>query len=198
MERDQTSEQNWNSMLSELYKEFQEVKTHNSKLERRLLKIESAIEGLSLNIKALIPEDSSIERDLETVDKYITEYIQAHSEEQEHDIDIEGVNSNWNYFVAQKGGFDEVLYMTMLDLLKLSENSVELLTFLFEKRKKEVDETLHQLQEEFQRLEGNKLQQHFKNLWALHHDLLKKKMVRTWKEEVFLEAFETFISWLQR
>jgi hypothetical protein len=84
--------------------------------------------------------------------------------------------------------------MTMQDLLNLGEDAVPFLLFLTEKRHQEVEESVAQLQEEFQKQEGNQLQEHFKNLWELHYNLLKKKMVRTWKEEVFLEAFDAFIS----
>ncbi len=199
VEHNQLAEQNRSQVLSDLYEEFQGVKAQNSAFERRLARIESAIEGLTRNIRRLIPTEPFVEEDLTTVDKFITDYIQSHSSaNEEHEVDIEGVKSNWNYFVAQKGGYDEVLYMTMQDLLNLGEDSVQFLIFLAEKRHQEVVESVKQLQEEFQKQEGNQLQQHFKNLWELHHNLLKKKMVRTWKEEVFLNAFNTFISWLQQ
>ena len=198
MEQDQESKQNWETILGKLYQEFHHVKIHNTKFERRLVRVEAALDGLARNIQALLPEESSVETDLETVDKYITDYIQAHAAKKNSDVDIEGVNSNWNYFVAQKGGFDEVLYLSVQDLLSLGDDSVQFLTFLCERRKQEVEDTVDQLQEEFEKLQGNQLQQHFKSLWELHHSLLKKKMVRTWKEEVFLDAFETFISWMQQ
>lgn len=198
MDQDKARKQSWKTVLEKLYQEFQAVKVHNTKFERRLVRVESALEALARNIQVLLPDESSVESDLQTVDKYITDYIEAHAVKKGSQVDLEGVNNNWNYFIAQKGGYDEVLYLTVQDLLSLGEDSVEFLTFLCERRKQEVEETVTQLQEEFAKLEGNQLQQHFKSLWELHHSLLKKKMVRTWKEEVFLEAFETFISWMQQ
>jgi len=87
--------------------------------------------------------------------------------------------------------------MTMQDFLKLGENANDFLIFLRGKRDEEVKESLRHLQTEYENLGGHQLQQHFTELWELHHSLLKKKVIRTWKEEVFLEAFDAFLIGLQ-
>lgn len=203
MEQDQLSEQNESSQIHELHKELQKVKAHNAELEDRLVKIESILEILTQSLETLssphpidtMPDDT---RDAqETIDEYITEHIQERLSEQNHEVDTEGVSTNWNYIVAKKGGYEEILYMTVQDFLSFEKDPVEFLTFLLEKRNEEVKESLHHLQEEYGKLEGHRLHKHFTQLWKLHHALLKKKAVRTWKEEVFLEAFDAFIAWLQ-
>lgn len=188
-----------NQLQSQFTEVFNDFKKYLVKLERRLARIETTMENLTTNIHV---QDSSLSFDSphDTIDKFITEHIQerlAKKEEEDTNIDIEGVKSNWNYFVAQKGGYDEVLYMTVQDFLKFDYDPVEFLIFLLEKRNEEVKESLQHLQVEYENLEGNQLQNHFTELWELHHNLLKKKVIRTWKEEIFLEAFEAFLLWLQ-
>ena len=193
--RDQALEQEKDALLFEL---FEELKKHLVKLERRFAKMESTLEGLNQSVKKLDPSQP-VETTHDTIDKFITEHIQERlSQEEEDGVDIEGVNSNWNYFVAQKGGYDEVLYMTVQDFFNLESDPERFLAFLIGKRDEEVRESLLHLQTEYGKLEGNQLQKHFTELWELHHNLLKKKVLRTWKEEIFLEAFEAFLAWVQK
>lgn len=183
------------TQLTEIFDDF---KKHLVKLERRLARMESTLEELSDNLRTHDPSQS-VGASHDSIDKFITEHIRERlaGKEEERDIDIEGVQSNWNYFVAQKGGYDEVLYMTVQDFLNFDYEPVEFFSFLLEKRTEEVKESLQHLQTEYENLEGNQLQKHFTELWELHHNLLKKKVIRTWKEEIFLEAFEAFLLWIQ-
>ncbi|MBD3307829.1 hypothetical protein GF339_15460 [candidate division KSB3 bacterium] len=185
----------------DLKQELQIVKAHNVELEDRLVRIETIVEKLTRHVKTLT-SPQQIESTHETIDKYITDYIQERLDEEQHevveDLDVEGVETNWHYFVAKKGGYDEVLYMTVQDFLTFEKDPVQFLAFLLKKRDEEVSESLQHLQTEYGKLEGHQLQQHFTELWELHHNLLKKKLIRTWKEEIFLEAFEAFLSWIQK
>ena len=194
-EHEQDLQHQGQTQLAEVFDDF---KKYLIKLERRLVRIETTMENLMDNIQV---QDSSVLFDSphDTIDKFITEHIQERlaKKEEQSDIDIEGVKSNWNYFVAQKGGYDEVLYMTVQDFLNFEYNPEEFLSFLLEKRNEEVKDSLQHLQVEYENLEGNQLQNHFTELWELHHNLLKKKVIRTWKEEIFLEAFEAFLVWIQ-
>lgn len=194
---DHDQQQTVQTQLAELFEDF---KTHLVKLERRLARMETTLEELRDSFRIEDPSQS-LGDSHETIDKFITDHIQERlagkEKDKEHDIDIEGVQSNWNYFVAQKGGYDEVLYMTVQDFLNFDDRPVEFFSFLLEKRTEEVKESLQHLQTEYENLQGNQLQKHFTELWELHHNLLKKKVIRTWKEEIFLEAFEAFLLWIQ-
>ncbi|GAK59761.1 hypothetical protein U27_06746 [Candidatus Vecturithrix granuli] len=194
-EHDHDQQQTVQTQLTELFEDF---KTHLAKLERRLARMETTFEELRDSFRIQNPSQT-VGASHETIDKFITEHIQERlaGKEKERDIDIEGVQSNWNYFVAQKGGYDEVLYMTVQDFLNFDDEPVEFFSFLLEKRTEEVKESLQHLQTEYENLQGNQLQKHFTELWELHHNLLKKKVIRTWKEEIFLEAFEAFLLWIQ-
>ena len=112
-------------------------------------------------------------------------------------VDIEGVSSSWNYIIAKKGGYNNLLYITVQELLELGEDGISFLVFLSQKRTLEVQQRLQQLQSEYKRLQGNQLQEHFQELWKSHYMLLKKKQSRTWKEGIFLAAFDAFIAWIQ-
>ncbi|MDY0093836.1 MAG: hypothetical protein RBT80_14175 [Candidatus Vecturithrix sp.] len=197
---DKAAEHNHNqqqALQTQLTEIFDEFKEHLAKLERRLTRMETTIEEFVRSVHIHDPSQS-IGASHETIDKFITEHIQERLAGEDHDIDVEGVQSNWNYFVAQKGGYDEVLYMTVQDFLNFNGDPVKFLSFLLEKRTEEVKESLKHLQSEYENLEGNQLQTHFTELWELHHNLLKKKVIRTWKEEIFLEAFEAFLLWIQK
>lgn len=111
--------------------------------------------------------------------------------------DGDDVSSHWNYIIAKKGGYNNILYTTTQELLELGEDGIAFLEFLAHKRDIEVRDRLEQLQAEYQRLQGNQLQEHFQELWKSHYLLLKSKQSRTWKEDIFLAAFDAFIAWIQ-
>ena len=188
--------------LAELLREMRELRDDNAKLQERLTRIESRITKLPEQLKNSSASPAS-EAHYETIDQFITDQIQQNldkeaDEEELEDPPDEEVEVNWEYFVAQKGGFDEVLYMTVQDFLGLREKEPDrLVKFLLEKRDQEVEGSFQHLRTEYENLEGNQLQDHFTKLWELHHNLLKKKIIRSWKEEIFLAAFDRFISWLQ-
>ena len=188
--------------LVEILKTLRELKSDNIKLQQRLSRIETVLEHAGQEAKT--PEISPTgEANYETFDKFITAQIQSGLDEEsrEHaDPVLSDADTNWNYFIAQKGGFDEVLYMTVQDFLNVDRkrDASQLLAFLLQKRNKEVEESFQHLKTEYENLEGHQLQKHFTELWDLHHSLLKKKIIRTWKEEIFLEAFDQFLKWLQQ
>lgn len=188
--------------LVEILKTLRELKSDNIKLQQRLSRIETTLENVAQEEKT--PENLPTgEANYDTFDKFITAQIQ-NSLEQEAREDAGPVSpdaeTNWNYFIAQKGGFDEVLYMTVQDFLNVDRkrDASQLLALLPQKRNKEVEESFQHLKTEYENLEGHQLQKHFTELWDLHHSLLKKKIIRTWKEEIFLEAFDQFLKWLQQ
>ncbi len=200
--RDKALGQNDTHVLTELLHEIRDLRSDSTKLQRRLLRIESTLDSVSQDVKqlGLLP---SAETNYDSIDKFITEQIQGgltqeEGEEPEHEEEA-AEETNWNYFVARRGGFDEVLYMTVQDFLDIEKKDpAQLLVFLLQKRDDEVEESLLHLKTEYGNLEGNQLQNHFTELWELHHNLLKKKIIRTWKEEIFLEAFDKFLQWIQR
>ncbi len=191
---------------SELLEEIRELRNGNATLQNRLSRIESTMQSLLGQVRKLTPT-APPETVYENIDQFITEQIQHNLEEQEaHEGETPGESSsevpeevNWEFFVAQKGGFDEMLYMTVQDFLGIHEkNSDRLVKFLIQKHAKEVEESFQHLRTEYENLEGSQLQSHFTKLWELHHKLLEKKIIRTWKEEIFLEAFNRFIRLLQQ
>ena len=191
---------------SELLEEIRELRRGNAELQDRLSRLESAIYSLLGQMRKMTPA-SAPDINYDNIDQFITDQIEQNLAEQEGtENESTGEESfnipeevNWEFFVAQKGGFDEVLYMTVQDFLGFSEkNPAQLVNFLTQKRDKEVNESFQHLRTEYENLDGNQLQNHFTQLWELHHSLLKKKIIRTWKEEIFLEAFNEFISWLQQ
>ena len=111
--------------------------------------------------------------------------------------EIEEMGSNWNYIIARKGGYNNLLHITIQELLELGEDGADFLRYLTQERTVEIQHRLQQLQAEYQRLQGNQLQEHFQELWKSHYILLKNKQSRTWKEEIFLAAFDAFIAWVQ-
>ncbi|PIE35718.1 hypothetical protein CSA56_03115 [candidate division KSB3 bacterium] len=201
-EWDQALEQNDTRVLTELLHEIRDLRSDNTKLQRRLLRMESTLDSLSEHVKqaGLLP---SADINYDSIDTFITEQIQSGLAQQEADRLEEneeaGDGMNWNYFISQRGGFDEVLYMTVQDFFSIEkQNPAQLLAFLLQRRDAEVEESLQHLKKEYENLERNLLQDHFTELWELHHNLLKKKIIRTWKEEIFLEAFDKFIRWIQQ
>lgn len=190
---------------SELLEEIRELRSGNTQLQDRLSRIESSMHSLLGQVRKLAPA-SAAEKNYESIDQFITDQIEHNLAEQEaSESEIQGETSpevpeevNWEFFVAQKGGFDEVLYMTVQDFLGFpGQDPAQLVKFLIQKRDKEVEDSFQHLRTEYENLDGNQLQSHFRKLWQLHHNLLKKKIIRTWKEEIFLQAFNRFINWLQ-
>ena len=185
------------SLASELLTELRNLRTDNKRLERRLAKIETVLHDMQHHAQAV--KIAGADGNSEAVDQFITEQIERSlaSSTDGQFKDLDALETSWNYFIAQKGGYDEILYMTVQDFLSQGIDPISFLVFLLKKRDKEVLDSLAHLQEEYKRLAGNHLQNHFTELWQLHHGILKKKLIRTWKEEIFLEAFEAFILWLQ-
>lgn len=191
---------NDDAALVEILKALRELKAENLKVQQRLAKIEATIDRLAQD-RSVVPPPSG-GNTYDAIDKYITEQIQSgleHESREDGAADDES-DPNWNYFIAQKGGFDEILYMTVQDFLNLDrkKDTAQLLKFLLQKRNDEVKESFEHLRTEYDNLEGHQLQKHFTELWELHHNLLKKKIIRTWKEEIFLEAFDEFLTYLQQ
>ncbi len=172
-EHNHDQQQALQTQLTEIFDEFKE---HLAKLERRLTRMETTIEEFVSSVHIHDPSQS-IGASHETIDKFITEHIQERLAGEEYDIDVEGVQSNWNYFVAQKAVTMKCFYMTVQDFLNFYD-PVEFLSFLLEKRTEEVKEKASKhLQSEYENLEGNQLQTYFTELWELHHNLLKKKVI---------------------
>ena len=191
---------NDDAALVEILKALRELKAENLKVQQRLAKIETTIDRVAQDRSVVPPPSGGNTYDV--MDKYITEQIQSGLEHESREEGAEDDESdpNWNYFIAQKGGFDEILYMTVQDFLNLDrkKDTAQLLKFLLQKRNDEVKESFEHLRTEYDNLEGHQLQKHFTELWELHHNLLKKKIIRTWKEEIFLEAFDEFLTYLQQ
>lgn len=185
--------------LVEILKTLRELKGDNIKLQQRLSRMEATLEHANQETKT---SGVSLEGEAnyETFDKFITAQIQEGLDRDPAEPLPSDADTNWDYFIAQKGGFDEVLYMTVQDFFNVERkrDAARLLGFLLQKRNKEVDESFQHLKTEYENLEGHQLQKHFTELWDLHHSLLKKKIIRTWKEEIFLEAFDQFLKWLQQ
>ncbi|GAK50244.1 hypothetical protein U14_01471 [Candidatus Moduliflexus flocculans] len=206
MEKTQQDTAAWkqenDGILVEILKTLRELKSDNIKLQQRLSRIETTLENVVQEGKT--PENAPPgEANYDTFDKFITAQIQnGLDQESRGNVDPapSDADTNWNYFIAQKGGFDEVLYMTVQDFLNVDRkrDASQLLALLLQKRNKEVEESFQHLKTEYENLEGHQLQKHFTELWDLHHSLLKKKIIRTWKEEIFLEAFDQFLKWLQQ
>ncbi len=188
---------------AKILKEMRELQEESAGIQDRLSRIETTLHSLLGHVKQLIP-NGSFDANYVNIDQFITEQIEHSLTEQKSlksavPLSPElSENRNWEFFVAKNGGFDEILYMTVQDFLALKDiNPVQFVIFLAQKRDKEVDEGFRRLRAEYRKLEGNQLQSHFTKLWEQHHSLLKKKVIRTWKEEIFLEAFNKFINWLQ-
>jgi len=185
------------ALLLTLREEFQVVKAQMMQNELRLTDLENIIKELAKDIKKMVV--------LRTVAPHV-EHLGEEVQKQHVEIDlstvpegdVEGLESNWSYVVAQKGGYNNILHLTVHELFSLGEGSIQFLTFLVQKREHEVKQRLRQLQAEYQKLQGSQLQEHFRELWKSHYALLKKKQSRTWKEEVFLESFDAFIAWIQQ
>lgn len=186
------------ALLLTMREDLQEMKTRT---DQRLAELEETMKSLANDVKKLVvlrTVDSGDEepkrRSAPSASKPPKEGTKEGTEES---IDIEDISSNWNYIIAKKGGYNDLLHSSVHELLDMGEDAVSFLTFLIQKREYEVRQQLHQLQAEYQRLQGNQLQEHFRELWKSHYMLLKHKKLRTWKEEVFLAAFDAFITWLQ-
>lgn len=180
------------ALLLTMREELQAMKTQT---EQRLAGLEETVQTLAADIKKLV-----VLRTVESTERKPAQKRQPQAGEGQKAPDAddsEGISSQWNYIIAKKGGYNNLLYATVHELLELGEDSVNFLHFLVQKREYEVRQQLEQLQAEYQRLQGNQLQEHFRELWKSHYMLLKNKQTRTWKEEVFLAAFDAFISWLQ-
>ena len=194
------------NLSSDILEEMRELRHENVGFQDRLSRIEAALYSL-LGYAKISNPTASPEKTYDNIDQFITDQIEhnlAEQEASERDL-TDGKapevpeEENWDFFVAQKGGFDEVLYMTVQDFLGFgAKDPAKLVGFLTQKRDKEVTESFQHLCAEYENLDGNQLQSHFTQLWQLHHNLLKKKIIRTWKEEIFLEAFNQFINWLQK
>jgi hypothetical protein len=185
------------ALLLTLREELQNVKAQTADYQPRLAEIENTVKDLAKDIKKLV-----VLRTVETEDKEPDEKVKK----QAPDIDLRGdnkeenaeeISSHWNYVVAKKGGYNNILHVTVQELFKVEEDPVQFLAFLTQKREHEIKQQLEQLQAEYKKLQGSQLQEHFGELWKSHYSLLKKKRARTWKEEIFLEAFDAFIIWLQ-
>jgi hypothetical protein len=182
------------ALLLTVREELQEMKAQT---DQRLTGLEKMVNTLAGDIKKLV-----VLRTVEHKEEKPAENRQPQSDDLQKNSDneapeSEGISSQWNYIIARKGGYNNLLHVTVHELLELGEDSVNFLLFLVQKRQYEVQQQLEQLQAEYQRLQGNQLQEHFRELWKSHYMLLKNKQTRTWKEEVFLAAFDAFIAWLQ-
>jgi DNA-binding transcriptional regulator GbsR (MarR family) len=193
---DRFSEQDdYVSLLILLREEFQNLKTQNGQQELRLARLEDTLNALAQDLKKLATLGMS---------KLQDEHVAGHFKRtspcgepvppQNFTNEAQG---SWEYVAAQKGGYNHVLYTTIRDLFALPEDPVQFLTFLVQKRDTEIKQQLEQLQAEYKKLKGSQLQEHFRELWKSHYTLLKKKQGRTWKEEIFLEAFDALLAWLQ-
>jgi hypothetical protein len=183
------------SFLSWLRDEFQSIKAQNVQHELQLARLEDTIKDLAQDIKKLVTL-WILEVNDEDFDGSPRKQ-HPHVDDSMHQVDVEGITSNWDYIVVKKGGYNNVLYTPVRELFQLEENPVEFLAFLVQKRENDIQQRLEQLQAEYQKLQGSQLQEHFRELWESHYTLLKKKRARTWKEEIFLEAFDAFLAWLQ-
>ena len=187
------------ALLLTLREELQMIKAQNTQHELRFTRLEDTIEDLARDIKKLIVLQAFETKEGGESDKESKKQPSSVelSADNEVDVDGEGLSSNWSYLVVKKGGYNNLLYTTIRELFEFGEDPIQFLTFLVQKRQYEVQQRLQQLQAEYQKLTGSQLQEHFRELWKSHYILLKKKQNRSWKEEVFLEAFDAFIAWLQ-
>jgi hypothetical protein len=185
--------------LQNIKAQTEEVKAQTANYDHRLAELEGTIKELAKDIKKLIilrTVEAKDERPDEEVKEQAPD-IDKSDNKDDKKSDAEEISSHWNYVVAKKGGYNNILHVTIQELFKLGEDSVQFLTFLAQKREDEIRQQLEQLQAEYKKLQGSQLQEHFGELWKSHYSLLKKKRSRTWKEEIFLDAFDTFIDWLQ-
>jgi hypothetical protein len=182
-------------VLTSLRQEVEALKTQSIRVDSRLERIEQTVQHLAQEIRDFM---ASRTLDEKAVKPAAGQQASGMAEaEPDNEVDVEGVTSNWNYIVAKKGGYNHILYVTVQELFELGKDPVQFLSFLVQKRETEIRMRFEQLQAEHQKLQGSQLQNHFKDLWKSHYTLLKKKQARTWKEEIFLEAFDAFIVWLQ-
>lgn len=185
--------------LQEIKAQTEEIKAQTTHYDHRLTELESTVKELAKDIKKLVIL-RTIEVKNEKPDgdvKKQTPDIDKSDSKSDKKSDTEEISSHWNYVVAKRGGYNNILHVTIQELFKLGEDSVPFLTFLTQKREHEIRQQLEQLQAEYKKLQGSQLQEHFGELWKSHYSLLKKKRSRTWKEEIFLDAFDAFIDWLQ-
>ena len=176
----------------------EELQTLRSQTDARFSGLEEALQGLADDVKKLVvlqppPQDPPVDDE----QSLLPPPSDNHYIHQEPGVDVEDVGSSWNYIIAQKGGYNNLLYVTIQELLDLGEDGIAFLAFLSQKRALEVQHRLQQLRSEYQRLQGNQLQEHFQELWKSHYLLLKHKQSRTWEEDIFLTAFDAFIIWIQ-
>jgi hypothetical protein len=187
------------ALLLTMREELHHLKTQT---DERLGGLEDAIATLAEEVKKLVVLRSAETRLRGSGDGAGDEFPPQETSEDvispaEMIGDLEDVGGNWNYLIAQKGGYNNLLHIKVHELLELGENGTAFLTFLSQKRTTEVQNRLQQLQAEYQKLQGTQLQEHFRELWKSHYLLLKNKQARTWKEEIFLAAFDAFIAWIQ-
>lgn len=183
------------ALLLTMREDLQDLKTQT---DQRFAELETIIKSLADDVKKLVvlrPADSvrGPESDTRVPAKSFAEV----EIETDGVADVEDISSNWNYIIVKKGGYNNLLHITVQELLELDEDGVNFLGYLAQRRTIEIQHRLQQLQAEYQRLQGNQLQEHFQELWRSHYILLKNKRSRTWKEEIFLAAFDAFISWIQ-
>lgn len=174
-----------------------ELQAMKMQTDHRLTELETTVKTLAIDIKKLV-----VLRTVETKGEGSEIKSSPPSPKKpEHVVttaaEIEEMGGNWDYFIAKRGGYNNLLSQTLRDLLEMGGESVNFLTFLVQKREYDIRQQVQQLQAEYQKLKGSQLQEHFRELWKSHYTLLKHKQVRTWKEEVFLSAFDAFIEWLQ-
>jgi DNA-binding transcriptional regulator GbsR (MarR family) len=183
------------SLLILLREEFQNLKTQNGQQELRFAKLEDTLNELAQDFKKLVALGMS-----RSDDEHVAGHVKRTSPRGEpvppQNLTDEA-QGTWEYVIAQKGGYNHILYTTVRDLFSLPEDPAQFLTFLVQKRDTEIKQQLEQLQAEYKKLKGSQLQEHFRELWKSHYTLLKKKQGRTWKEEIFLEAFDALLTWLQ-
>jgi hypothetical protein len=182
------------ALLLTLREELQDMKAQT---DQRLTGLEQTVKTLASDIKKLVVLRTVESKEGKPAKERQPQFGNVQKISDKEASDGEGISSQWNYIIARKGGYNNLLHVTVHELLELGENSVNFLLFLVQKREYEVRQQLEQLQAEYQRLQGNQLQEHFRELWKSHYMLLKNKQTRTWKEEVFLAAFDAFIAWLQ-
>jgi len=176
----------------------EELQILKSQTDERFSGLEEIVKSLADDVKKLVVLRSAAHQDA-TIQEIPPpgKVSPKTAETTKPPVDIEDMSSSWNYLIAKKGGYNNLLYATVQELLELGEDGLAFLAFLAQKRETEVQQRLQQLQAEYQRLQGNQLQEHFRELWKSHYMLLKNKESRTWKEEIFLAAFDAFIAWIQ-
>jgi len=184
------------ALLLALREDVQRMQTQSVTNEQRLVQVETMLTELTQNVKKILELPTFNARQAAPVQP--VQPAQPAERPSSAPVEAELFSDKWNYFIAQRGGYNTILRITIQELLKLGDDPVHLLTFLIQTRQREIAEQLRQLQEEYQRLQGTQLQQHFRELWKSHYVLLKKKKARNWKEEIFLAAFDAFIAWLQQ